>query len=236
MGYLRAVLVLVAASVVLVSAQESEEIVLPRQMGTINDYAAVLGGARQSLEEELQRITENFHVQIVILATIYDPYDDPQRYAQEIWGFWKLSKNTVLLVFVKEQTKNQWAFALRLGDEVRGRFSLEHLERMRAGLKYLLERRRVKTAIEESVKALRAMLEGSYGQPPPGVSGGQLFLWLWVAVGVVGLGGVALGVRALLRGRCPRCGARMRVYHTYSRQGARIAYRSCPRCGYSRLR
>jgi uncharacterized membrane protein YgcG len=234
MRYLHVALALAVVSIAM--AQEPEEIVLPRQMGAINDYAAVLGGARQSLEEELQTIKENFHVQIVILATIYDPYDDPPRYAQEIWGFWKLGKDTVLLVFVKEQTKNQWAFALRLGDEVRERFSSADLERMQSGLSYLLERRRVKTAIEESVKALRAMLEGSYGQPPPSVSGGRLLVWLWVVVGLAGLGGVALGVRALLQGRCPRCGARMRVYHTYSRQGARIAYRSCPRCGYSRLR
>jgi uncharacterized membrane protein YgcG len=234
MRYLHVALALAVVSIAM--AQEPEEIVLPRPMGAINDYAAVLGGARQSLEEELQTIKENFHVQIVILATIYDPYDDPPRYAQEIWGFWKLGKDTVLLVFVKEQTKNQWAFALRLGDEVRERFSSADLERMQSGLSYLLERRRVKTAIEESVKALRAMLEGSYGQPPPSVSGGQLLVWLWVVVGLAGLGGVALGVRALLQGRCPRCGARMRVYHTYSRQGARIAYRSCPRCGYSRLR
>jgi uncharacterized membrane protein YgcG len=234
MRYLHVALALIVVSIAM--AQEPEEIVLPRPMGAINDYAAVLGGARQSLEEELQTIKENFHVQIVILATIYDPYDDPPRYAQEIWGFWKLGKDTVLLVFVKEQTKNQWAFALRLGDEVRERFSSADLERMQSGLSYLLERRRVKTAIEESVKALRAMLEGSYGQPPPSVSGGQLLVWLWVVVGLAGLGGVALGVRALLQGRCPRCGARMRVYHTYSRQGARIAYRSCPRCGYSRLR
>jgi uncharacterized membrane protein YgcG len=234
MRYLHVALALIVVSIAM--AQEPEEIVLPRQMGAINDYAAVLGGARQSLEEELQTIKENFHVQIVILATIYDPYDDPPRYAQEIWGFWKLGKDTMLLVFVKEQTKNQWAFALRLGDEVRERFSSADLERMQSGLSYLLERRRVKTAIEESVKALRAMLEGSYGQPPPSVSGGRLLVWLWVVVGLAGLGGVALGVRALLQGRCPRCGARMRVYHTYSRQGARIAYRSCPRCGYSRLR
>jgi uncharacterized membrane protein YgcG len=234
MRYLHVALALAVGSIAM--AQEPEEIVLPRPMGAINDYAAVLGGARQSLEEELQTIKENFHVQIVILATIYDPYDDPPRYAQEIWGFWKLGKDTVLLVFVKEQTKNQWAFALRLGDEVRERFSSADLERMQSGLSYLLERRRVKTAIEESVKALRAMLEGSYGQPPPSVSGGRLLVWLWVVVGLAGLGGVALGVRALLQGRCPRCGARMRVYHTYSRQGARIAYRSCPRCGYSRLR
>jgi uncharacterized membrane protein YgcG len=234
MRYLHVALALAVGSIAM--AQEPEEIVLPRPMGAINDYAAVLGGARQSLEEELQTIKENFHVQIVILATIYDPYDDPPRYAQEIWGFWKLGKDTVLLVFVKEQTKNQWAFALRLGDEVRERFSSADLERMQSGLSYLLERRRVKTAIEESVKALRAMLEGSYGQPPPSLSGGRLLVWLWVVVGLAGLGGVALGVRALLQGRCPRCGARMRVYHTYSRQGARIAYRSCPRCGYSRLR
>jgi uncharacterized membrane protein YgcG len=234
MRYLHVALALAVVSIAM--AQEPQEIVLPRPMGAINDYAAVLGGARQSLEEELQTIKENFHVQIVILATIYDPYDDPPRYTQEIWGFWKLGKDTVLLVFVKEQTKNQWAFALRLGDEVRERFSSADLERMQSGLSYLLERRRVKTAIEESVKALRAMLEGSYGQPPPSVSGGQLLVWLWVVVGLAGLGGVALGVRALLQGRCPRCGARMRVYHTYSRQGARIAYRSCPRCGYSRLR
>jgi uncharacterized membrane protein YgcG len=171
MRYLHVALALAVVSIAM--AQEPQEIVLPRPMGAINDYAAVLGGARQSLEEELQTIKENFHVQIVILATIYDPYDDPPRYAQEIWGFWKLGKDTVLLVFVKEQTKNQWAFALRLGDEVRERFSSADLERMQSGLSYLLERRRVKTAIEESVKALRAMLEGSYGQPPPASLGGS---------------------------------------------------------------
>jgi uncharacterized membrane protein YgcG len=90
MRYLHVALALAVVSIAM--AQEPEEIVLPRPMGAINDYAAVLGGARQSLEEELQTIKENFHVQIVILATIYDPYDDPPRYAQEIWGFGSSAK------------------------------------------------------------------------------------------------------------------------------------------------
>ncbi len=219
----------------LLHAQDDEEIVLPRQMGAINDYAAALGGARAELEEQLESIRENFNVQFVILATVYDPYDNAAIYAQRIWESWKLGKGTVLLVFVKEQTENRWVFEIRLSDDIRGRFLAEHLERMRGGLKYHLERQRIKTAIEESVRALQAMLEGSYGQPPPSVSGGRS-LWIWMVLGLIGLGGVAFGVRALFRNRCPRCGARMRLYQTYTRQGARAAYRSCPRCGYSRLR
>ncbi len=215
---------------------QDEEIVLPRQMGAINDYAAVLGSAREGLETHIETIRENFHVRIVILASIYDPFDNASLYAQKIWESWKLGPDTVLLVFVKEQTKGTWEFELRLGNDVRERFHTEHLERMRAGLKYHLERQRIKTALEESVNALHAMLEGSYGQPPPSVSGGRLFFWIWVLAGLLGLGGIALGVRALLRSHCPRCGTRMRSYNTYNRQGARVVYRSCPRCGYSRLR
>lgn len=214
---------------------QDEEVVLPRPMGAINDYAAVLGGARAELEAQIETIREQFNVRLVILASIYDPFDDAALYTQKIWESWKLGDDTVLLVFVKEQTKGVWAFELRLGKNLRERLLPEHLERMRAGLAYHLERKRIKTAIEESVRALQAMLEGSYGQPPPQVSRGQP-LWLWVMAGVLGLGGIALGVRAVVRSFCPRCGARMRSYHTYSRQGLRVAYRSCPRCGYSRLR
>ncbi len=227
---------LVLSGAALVSAQDDEEIVLPRQMGAINDYAAVLGSARTELEARLETIKENFNVRIIILASIYDPFDNASLYAQKIWESWKLGNDTVLLVFVKEQTLNRWEFELRLGNALRERFLEEHLERMRAGLKYHVERQRIKTAMEESVNALQAMLEGSYGQPPPSVSGGRLFLWIWVIAGLLGLGGIALGVRAFLRSHCPRCGARMRSYNTYNRQGARVAYRSCPRCGYSRLR
>lgn len=219
-----------------VSSAQDEEIVLPRQMGAINDYAAVLGSARAELEAHIQTIKESFNVQIVILASIYDPFDNAALYAQKIWEFWKLGNDTVLLVFVKEQTLNRWAFAVRLGPAVQGRLREEDLARMQKGLTYHLERKHIKTAMEESVRALQAMLEGSYGQPPPRRSGGRLSWWIWMGVGLLGLGGLALGIRALVRNYCPRCGARLRSYHTYSRQGVRVAYRSCPRCGYSRLR
>ncbi|MFN4219097.1 MAG: hypothetical protein ACK4HB_07470, partial [Candidatus Bipolaricaulia bacterium] len=146
---------------------------------------------------------------------------------------WKLGKRTVFLVFVKEQTKNAWAFELRLGEEVRELFQPEQLGRLREGLRYHLERKRIKTAIEESVKAIQAIVEGSYGQPPPRVPTGFQLLWVLMLVGgLLGLGGIALGVRAFFRNRCPRCGARLR---SYSSTGHRSApYRSCPYCGYSR--
>jgi uncharacterized membrane protein YgcG len=214
--------------------QNEEEIVLPRQMGAINDYAAVLGSARADLEAHIESIRENFNVQIVILATIYDPFDDPAVYAQRIWEFWKLGKRTVLLVFVKEQTKKAWAFALRLGEEVRELFRTEHLERLEQGLQHHLERQRIKTAMEESVKALQAMLDGSYGRPPPRAPTGVQLSWVVMVLGgLIGLGGLALGVRAFFRNRCPRCGARLRRYRATGRRSAQ--YRSCPYCGYARL-
>lgn len=217
----------------LIWAQEGEEIVLPRQMGAINDYAAVLGSARADLEAQIETIRENFNVQIVVLASIYDPFDDPAVYAQRIWEFWKLGKRTVFLVFVKEQTKDAWAFELRLGEEVRELFQPEQLGRLREGLQYHIERKRIKTALEESVAAVHAMLDGSYGQPPPHAPAGVQLLWVFILLGgLIGLGGIGLGVRAFFRNRCPRCGARLRSYRSTGHRSAR--YRSCPYCGYSR--
>lgn len=222
---------LVLSVAALVSAQDDEEIVLPRQMGAINDYAAVLGSARADLEAQLEAIRENFNVQIVILASIYDPFDDAAVYAQQIWEFWKLGKRAVFLVFVKEQTKNAWAFELRLGEEVRELFQPEQLGRLRDGLKYHLERKRIKTALEESVAAVRAMLDGSYGQPPPSASRGLQLSWVLLLIaGLIGLGGLALGMRAFFKNRCPRCGAHLRSYRGHRSP----QYRSCPYCGYSR--
>ena len=213
----------------LVCAQEDDEIVLPRQMGAINDYAAVLGGARATLEARIKTIKENFNVQLVVLASIYDPFDDAAVYAQRIWESWKLGPRTVLLVFVKEQTKSAWAFALRLGEEVN--FRPEHLARLKQGLEHHLERKRIKTALEESVEAIQAMLEGSYGAPPPRVPTGFQLWWVFVLLGgLIGLGGLALGARAFFRNRCPRCGTRLRSYRSYRN----ALYYSCPFCGYSR--
>ena len=215
----------------LVGAQEDDEIVLPRQMGAINDYAAVLGSARAEIEAHIETIKESFNVQIVILASIYDPFDNAAVYAQRIWESWKLGKRTALLVFVREQTKNAWAFEMRLGEEIRELFQPEQLGRLREGLRYHLERQRIKTALEESVKAIQAMLEGSYGQPPPRAPTGFQLWWVFVLLGgLIGLGGIALGARAFFRNRCPRCGARLRSYRSYRS----APYRSCPSCGYSR--
>lgn len=214
-------------------AQDAEEIVLPRQMGAINDYAAVLGSARAELEAQIETIRENFNVQIVILASIYDPFDDAATYAQRIWESWKLGKRTTLLVFVKEQTEKRWAFVLRLGEEIRALFRPEHVERLEQGLQHHLERQRIKTAIEESVKALQAMLDGSYGKPPPSAPPGLQLSWvlLFLIGGLIGLSGLAL--RAFFKNRCPRCGARLRRYRSLGRRSAQ--YRSCPYCGYARL-
>lgn len=235
---MRAVTVMVAVlwlGAAVVCAQEDEGIVLPRQMGAINDYAAVIGGARADLESQIETIKQSFNVQLVILATIYDPFDNAATYAQQIWESWKLGKRTALLLFVKEQTKRQWEFELRLGEEIRELFRPDYVERMEQGLQHQLERQRIKTAIEESVKALRAMLEGSYGQPPPSAPTGVSFSWVVIVVGgLIGLGGIALGMRAFFRNRCPRCGARLRQYRAIGRRS--VQYRSCPYCGYARLR
>ncbi|MCS6937165.1 MAG: TPM domain-containing protein [Candidatus Bipolaricaulota bacterium] len=215
-------------------AQPEEEIVLPRQMGAINDYAAVIGPARAALQTQLDEIKKNFDVEIVILATIYDPYDDPQRFAQSIWESWGLGERTALLLFTKERPE-RWVFELKLGEALRLSLRPEHLERLRQGLRAHLERRRVQTAIEESVVALHAMLDGSYGQPPPAPRFEFDFAWLWIALGALLLVSVFVGARTFLRALCPRCGSRMRTYHGYGTRSW-ITYRSCPRCGYARGR
>jgi uncharacterized membrane protein YgcG len=215
-------------------AQPEEAPVLPHQMGAINDYAAVLGPGRTALQTQLDQIKVSFDVQIVILATIYDPFDDPQRFAQSIWESWRLPERTALLLFTKEQPEH-WVFELKLGETLRTSLRTEHLERLRQGLKAHLERRRVQTAIEESVAALQAMLDGSYGQPPPAPRLDFDFAWLWVVLGVLLFSGLLLGARAFFRTLCPRCGARMRAYRRYGTRSA-SSYRSCPRCGYARGR
>lgn len=222
------------AVLTVMGAQPDDEIVLPRQMGAINDYAAVVGPARSALQAQIDEIKKSFDVQIVILATIYDPYDDPTRFAQGIWESWKLKERTALLLFTKERP-DRWVFELKLGEALRLSLRPEHLERLRQGLKIHLERRRVQTAIEESVAALQAMLDGSYGQPPPAPRWDFDFAWLWVVLGLLLLLGVLWGARAFLKTLCPRCGTRMRTYRSYGTRSS-VSYRSCPRCGYARGR
>ncbi len=216
-------------------AQE-EEIVLPRQMGAINDYAAILSAAgRTALQKEIDQIKQNFDVQLVLLATIFDPFDDAPRFAQSIWESWQLGERTALLLFTKERAE-RWVFALRLGEALRNTIRLEHIDRLQQGLKAHLERRRVQTAMEEAVTALHAMLDGSYGQPPPAPHWEFELGWLWGVLLIMLLLGLVFTVRVFLKNLCPRCGIRMRTYHSYGRRNAPAAYRSCPRCGYARLR
>lgn len=223
---------LVAAGV---GAQE-EPLVLPRQMGAINDYAAVVGAGREALQQQIDAIKKNFDVQIVLLATVFDPFDDAPRFSQKIWEAWKLGERTALLLFTKEHPE-RWVYELKLSDDLRATLRAEHLERLRQGLNPHLERKRIKTAMEEAVTALQAMLDGSYGQPPPAPRWEFDFHWVWIALGGLLLVGLIFLARRFLKNLCPRCGARLRAYRSYdSRGGGRAQYRSCPRCGYARLR
>lgn len=232
---MRALWLLGAFLMAIDAGAQEEEIVLPRQMGAINDYAAVLGAGRPALQTEIDAIKQNFDVQLVILATVFDPFDDAPRFAQSVWESWQLGERAALLLFTKERAE-RWVFALRLGESLRNTIRPEHIDRLQRGLKAHLERRRIQTAMEEAVTALHAMLDGSYGQPPPAPHWEFDLGWLWIVLGIALALGLVFWARVWLKNLCPRCGVRMRAYRSYGRGAGGAAYRSCPRCGYARLR
>ena len=218
---------------------------LPDRMGFINDYANQISGSQQMLlEERLSKLKEEFGVEIVILTSIVDPFDEVATYAGRIIDAWQLGEKSILLVFARTGV-DKWSYEFYLGREATGLFQNAEgkIEKLKSKLDFLVKRKSIKAAIQDTIDGLEDLLrakdqanatqqESGFGFSFPSLNGVGYAL-----LGIVGVLGLVFGVRSVLRKLCPRCGRRLRDYRgparSYRRSGT---YLSCPNCGYGRMR
>lgn len=218
---------------------------LPDRTGLINDYANQISGSQQMLlEERLSKLKEEFGVEIVVLTSIVDPFDEVTTYAGRIIDAWQLGEKSVLLLFARTGT-DKWSYEFHLGHEATGLFQNAEgkIEKLKSRLDFLVKRKSIKAAIQDTIDELENILRAKdQGTATPAESRGGFSLpslngMGYALLGIVGVLGIVFGVRSMLRKLCPRCGRRLRDYRgptrSYRRSGI---YLSCPHCGYGRMR
>ncbi len=242
-------------------AEEEAPPPLPKAMGAINDYAAVLGKeSREQLQTWINELKTKSKINVVLLITLLDPYSDPPTLTQKIWEAWKLGgEPTIFLLFVREA--DRWAFDWKFTQDLAPRLvDLSLGGELIRSMQALLNERRVGTAAMQAVERLKATLielETPESQPqaqeepslpapanvPRSFVGSPAF---WSIVGgAAGIAVIAGLIWFALTWLCPGCGGRLSRGSTrtfgpsYSlrsrrRRGERVYY--CRRCGYLRVR
>lgn len=200
---------------------------LPRQTGSINDYAAVLGGRAQraGLQALVDRLQADRDVSLVLLLSDRDPFHDLERYGLEIRHAWDLpERRSAFALFLKDEVR--WRFRLWLSPDLQAELDPRGLERLQEGVLRLVRRQRLREATLLTAQGLLELL--TPGQSPLRGEEGERTGLILFALSVLGL---AVGWLAWQRfaWTCPRCGGRLRR----ARRGGE-RWRTCPNCGYNR--
>ncbi len=244
---------LIWAGVWLGIAQETTQpsgTTLPGRKGLINDYANTLSGAQeQEWEKRLRAIKEEFDLDVVVMTSIIDPMNDAKVYAEKIAEAWELGDNSILLLFAKYESR--WGgYALQIGSEAAKLISKDkaRIEKLKSKITdFHLKRQSIKAAIVESIETFESILQVKKNPETPNDSGATSTSFSFsfpslggvgiAALALVGVVGLFLGVRVVLKRFCPRCGRRLRDYRGPVRSyRASRTYVSCPNCGYGRMR
>ncbi len=186
-------------------------------MGPINDYGQTLEAAERSQLLGYMASLEEKGLRLVYLATWRDPFNNPGRYAQEVFHAWGLSEYHALLVFARGEDR-RWRVAFHAGSaapvppEVSALLTQAESEANRARPGYAALR-------------LAAGLLSALEQPTGAAEAPRPFPWKYVLLGAALLGGgILLGRRI-----CPRCGWFLRRRESF---GGILWV--CPRCRYTR--
>ena len=204
---------------------------LPQSLGPVSDYGSVLDRhGREDLLARIEQAKSKYGIDVLILASWENPFDDIDRYANAVLQAWGLGQGkTLLAVFVK--VKEDWSVSVVAGQATASaRPGLATT--LRTGVASLVSHRRV----QEAMVQLFALLDRGLAPPPTprarGTSGSGT-RWLPIALGI----GAAFGLVLLaLRRICPRCGRILRLgrRHSFATYGRRVYF--CRRCGYTRAK
>jgi len=200
---------------------------LPQQMGAINDYAAALGGKpqRAPLKDQIETLLKRHGVQLVLLLSERNPFDDVERYGVALQQAWRIPQSqSVFSLFLKR--KGRWYVRLWPSSDVLSVLGGNTLETLRKQVEQQARKGRVRQAaqqlVTEIINAFEAPSEPTSGSARPRGAG---LGWLGLLFALLAL----WGVWRWLRSFCPRCTRRLNVTTRGKRR-----LRSCPRCGYNR--
>ena len=204
---------------------------LPQPVGPVSDYGSVLDRhGREDLLARIEQAKAKYGIDVRILASWENPFDEVDRYANAVLQAWGLGQGkTLLAVFVK--VKEDWSVSVVAGQAT----ASAHpglATGLRNGVASLVSHRR----IQEAMTQLFALLDRGLAPPPtPRARGASGSAGRFVLIGLSV--GAAFGlILLILRRICPRCGRVLRLgkRHSFSTYGRRVYF--CRRCGYTRAK
>ena len=204
---------------------------LPQPIGPLSDYGSVLDRhGKEQIQTLIGQAKASWGIDVWILASWENPYDDAQRYASSVLQAWGLSKGkTLLAAFVK--TGKDWSVGVVAGQAT----TSAHpglADAVRRGAASLVSHGQIPEAMARLFVTLDRELTPAAATSRPGrATGKTLAIVLSCAAG---LGLVLFALRRV----CPRCGRILalsgrRSSTTYGRE-RRVYY--CRRCGYTRAK
>lgn len=206
---------------------------LPHPIGPLCDYGNVLDRhGRERINALIEEAKSRSAIEVTILASWENPYEDIDRYSYALLDAWDLSRGkTLFAVFLKEG--RNWQVRVLPGDQTAVAYpglaaSIE------AGITDLVEHRRIEEAMVKFFSLLSVWISpmGDGAAPVVDRRGTVLLSGLLVLVVLI--------VAAIFISRrvCPRCGHLLRVRETraFGPYGARDVVYYCRRCGYSRAK
>jgi len=215
----------------------SQEIGLPKRMGDINDYGNILGSSRKELQEKIDELKKGFNIELIILITLRDPYDDPDLYAKRIGEAWGLKGNRIIFaLYIKEGDK--WSALLKPSPDLQETFNQESLGLLKQRIDDKIKKRKIREAVVDTVSSISALAAGEEEKAAK-VDGKRSKLAFYALLGIAAAGLLPIIMRALLVRACPRCGRRLRMRASAPLAGLyrRVRYilYYCPKCGYSKV-
>lgn len=205
---------------------------IPRSIGPISDYGAVLDRhGRERVGELIDETRRTHGISVNILADWENPYADAASLAAILLDEWGLASQPASLLAVFIRTEGRWDHAV-VGSEDLSDSALAR--RLTDGIADLVSHRRIEEAmvalfdlIKQTIEPIAdTSVDQAEGRAPIG----------WITGGILLIAAVL--IVAIHRRICPRCGRILRVEHSSGPPGARQAHRVyyCRSCGFRRSR
>jgi hypothetical protein len=161
-------------------------------------------------------------VSFVYLATWHDPFGNLTTYATRIFSAWRLPKDALLVVFLRDAAR-RWHVAARLGERAAALVASPEWEGILAEAGVEANRAQPAQAVGNLAEGLLALLLSDRVRvPTPRRSWG----WAYALGALAGAAALVLALRSLL---CPRCFRPLRRRPSFTG-----ILRVCPRCRYTR--
>jgi uncharacterized membrane protein YgcG len=206
---------------------------LPRPIGQLCDYGNVLDRhGRERINALIEEAKSRSAIEVTILASWENPYEDIDRYSYALLDAWDLSRGkTLFAIFLKEG--RNWQVRVLPGDQTVVAYpglaaSIE------AGITDLVEHRRIEEAMVKFFSLLSVWISPTGDAAAPATDRSITALLSGLVVLVVLVTAVFFTSRRI----CPRCGHLLRVREdrAFGPRGTHDVIYYCRRCGYSRAK